>query len=91
MFPAGSALREKRGWEHDPGPREDAEPERRRGRPTPTHLLADVSEQVVIDQGKAAYLFSQLQGPLGIERGKTAFLSPATREFLLWHSRNKFD
>lgn len=36
--------------------------------PAPSHLLADISEQVVIGQGKAAHLLSQLQCPLGIER-----------------------
>lgn len=39
----------------------------------PTHLLADISEQVVVGQGKAAHLFSQLQSPLGIEREKEHF------------------
>lgn len=43
------------------------------GSPTPSHLLADISEQVVIDQGKAAHLLSQLQSPLGIEREKQHF------------------
>lgn len=46
-----------------------AEPGHRDGKlPAPRHLLADISEQVVIGQGKAAHLFSQLQSPLGIER-----------------------
>lgn len=39
----------------------------------PSYLLADISEQVVISQGKAAHLFSQLQSPLGIEREKQHF------------------
>lgn len=39
----------------------------------PSHLLADVSEQVVISQGKAAHLFRQLQSPLRIEREKEHF------------------
>lgn len=43
------------------------------GSPTPSHLLANISEQVVIDQGKAAHLLSQLQSPLGIEREKQHF------------------
>lgn len=51
-----------------------AEPGRRDGKPpVPRHLLADISEQVVIGQGKAAHLFSQLQSPLGIERKKQHF------------------
>ena len=49
------------------------------GSPTPSHLLADISEQVVIDQGKAAHLLSQFQSPLGIEREKTAFQRSAGR------------
>lgn len=40
---------------------------------SPSHLLADISEQVVIGQGKAAHLFSQFQSPLGIEREKQHF------------------
>lgn len=39
----------------------------------PSYLLADISKQVVISQGKAAHLFSQLQSPLGIEREKEHF------------------
>lgn len=39
----------------------------------PCYLLADISEQVVISQGKAAHLFSQLQSPLCIEREKQHF------------------
>lgn len=56
------------------------------GSPTPSHLLADISEQVVIDQGKAAHLLSQLQSPLGIEREKTAFQRSAGRPqaFCCW-------
>lgn len=40
---------------------------------TPSDLLADISEQVVIGQGKVVHLFSQLQGPLGSKKGKEHF------------------
>lgn len=56
------------GWENDPAPSVQGTEA-----PAPGHLLADISEQVVIGQGKAAHLFSQLQSPLGIEREKQHF------------------
>ena len=61
------------------------------GSPTPSHLLADISEQVVIDQGKAAHLLSQLQSPLGIEREKTAFQRSAGRPqaFSCWRQAGR--
>lgn len=47
-------------------------PEQARGAPPQTgHLLADVSEQVVVGLRKVAHLFSQLHGPLG-KKGKAS-------------------